>query len=153
MLHHPDEEREACRPLRTAPCYDRAKARGAQFGQVNGWERPIYYAPQGFDDHAARSFRRGGWWPYAVEEAKAIREKVGMIDATAFAKHLLKGPGAAAFLEWFTCNRLPKPGRISLTYALTEAGTVRTEIRSRGCARMPSTSSRRGPGPLTTRIS
>ena len=94
VLHHPDEEREACRPLRTAPCYDRVKARGAQFGQVNGWERPIYYAPQGFDDHAARSFRRGGWWPYAVEEARAIRENVGMIDATAFAKHVVKGPGA-----------------------------------------------------------
>ena len=36
-LHHPDEERPACRPLRTAPAYDRQKARGAQFGWVNGW--------------------------------------------------------------------------------------------------------------------
>src|SRR5690606_32132445 len=44
-----------------------------------------------------------------------------------FAKHVLKGPGATAFLDWFTCNRLPKPGRVSLTYALTGAGTVRTE--------------------------
>jgi dimethylglycine dehydrogenase len=127
ILHHPDEEREACRPLRTAPCYDRVKARGAQFGQVNGWERPNYYAPQGFDDHAARSFRRGGWWEYAVAEAKAIREGVGMIDATAFTKHLVRGPGATAFLDWFTCNKLPKTGRINLTYALTPTGTVRTE--------------------------
>lgn len=127
VLHHPDEEREACRPLRTTPCYDRMKARGAQFGCVNGWERPNYFAPQGFDDHASRSFRRGGWWQYAVEEAKAIREGVGMIDASAFTKHVLKGPGATAFLDWFTCNRLPKVGRINLTYALTDAGTTRTE--------------------------
>ncbi len=127
ILHHPDEEREACRPLRTAPCYDRVKARGAQFGQVNGWERPNYYAPQGFDDHAARSFRRGGWWQYAVDEAKAIRTGVGMIDATAFSKHRVRGPGAAAFLDWFTCNKLPGQGRINLTYALTPQGTVRTE--------------------------
>jgi dimethylglycine dehydrogenase len=127
VLHHPDEEREACRPLRTAPCYDRVKARGAQFGQVNGWERPNYYAPQGFDDHASRSFRRGGWWPHAVEEARALRETIGLIDATAFTKHVLHGPGATAFLDRFTCNRLPKPGRINLTYALTDAGTVRTE--------------------------
>jgi len=127
VLHHPDEERPAGRPLRTAPCHDRMAARGAQFGQVNGWERPNYFAPAGFDDHAARSFRRGSWWPHAVEEAKAIRENVGMIDATAFAKHVLKGPGAEGFLNWFTCNRLPKPGRVSLTYALTDAGTVRTE--------------------------
>jgi dimethylglycine dehydrogenase len=127
VLHHPDEEREACRPLRTSPAYDRQAARGAQFGQVNGWERPNYYAPAGFDDHAARSFRRGGWWQYAVEEAKAIRETAGLIDATAFTKHLVRGPGATAFLDWFTTNKLPAVGRINLTYALTPTGTTRTE--------------------------
>ena len=130
ILHHPDEEREACRPLKTAPAYDRQKALGAQFGQVNGWERPNYYgpkdAPDSFD-HDARSFRRGGWWDHAKSEAKAIRGGVGLIDATAFAKHRLTGPGATAFLDWFTCNRLPKVGRINLTYALTSAGTTRTE--------------------------
>ena len=131
ILHHADEEREACRPLRTAPCYDRVKARGAQFGQVNGWERPNYYgpvdAPASFD-HDSRSFRRGGWWQYAVDEAKAIREGVGLIDATAFTKHIVKGPGATAFLDWLTCNKLPRIGRTNLTYALTDAGTIRTEM-------------------------
>ncbi|MGR3362615.1 MAG: GcvT family protein [Maritimibacter harenae] len=130
ILHHPDEEREACRPLRTAPAYDRQKALGAQFGVVNGFERPNYYgpvdAPEDFD-HAARSFRRGGWWQYARDEADAVRTTAGLIDASAFAKHLVKGPGAAAFLDWFTTNRLPKVGRINLTYALTDAGTTRTE--------------------------
>ncbi|MGF1447287.1 MAG: FAD-dependent oxidoreductase [Pikeienuella sp.] len=128
ILHHPDEERAKCRPLRTAPCYDRMAARGAQFGQVNGWERPNYFAPAGFDDHGARSFRRGGWWEYARAEAEAVRNGVGMFDATAFTKHMVKGPGATAFLDWLTCNKLPKVGRINLTYALTEAGTVRTEF-------------------------
>ncbi len=130
VLHHPDEEREACRPLKTAPAYDRQKALGAQFGQVNGWERPNYYGPIGAPenfDHDARSFRRGDWWEHAKSEAEAIRGGVGLIDATAFAKHRLTGPGATAFLDWFTCNRLPKVGRINLTYALTEAGTTRTE--------------------------
>ncbi|MBY8976606.1 FAD-dependent oxidoreductase [Rhodobacteraceae bacterium NNCM2] len=128
VLHHPDEEREACRPLRTAPCYDRVKAKGAQFGQVNGWERPNYYAPEGFNDHDSRSFRRGGWWQYAVEEAKAVREGVGLFDATAFTKHRVRGPGATAFLDWLTCNKLPRVGRINLTYGLTTAGTIRTEF-------------------------
>ncbi|WP_417599243.1 GcvT family protein [Pararhodobacter oceanensis] len=130
ILHHPDEEREACRPLRTTPVYDRQKALGAQFGQVNGWERPNYFgpldAPSNFD-HDGRSFRRGDWWPYVEAEARAIREGVGMIDATAFTKHLVRGPGATAFLDQFTCNKLPKVGRINLTYALTSHGTTRTE--------------------------
>jgi dimethylglycine dehydrogenase len=62
--------------------------------------------------------RRGG---------RAIRETAGLIDATAFAKHRVKGPGATGFLDWFTTNKLPKVGRINLTYALTDAGTTRTE--------------------------
>ena len=130
ILHHPDEERPACRPLRTVPAYDRQKARGAQFGFVNGWERPNYFGPldAGEDfDHDTRSFRRGGWWQYAVDEARAIREGVGLVDASAFTKHVVKGPGATAFLDWFTCNTLPKVGRINLTYALTAFGTTRTE--------------------------
>lgn len=130
VLHHPDEEREACRPLRTAPVYDRQKALGAQFGQVNGWERPNYYgpldAPSNFD-HDSRSFRRGAWWDHARAEAEALRETAGLIDATAFTKHLLRGPGATAFLDHFTCNKLPAVGRINLTYALTATGTTRTE--------------------------
>jgi dimethylglycine dehydrogenase len=130
VLHHPDEEREACRPLRTTPVFDRQKALGAQFGQVNGWERPNYFgpldAPSNFD-HDSRSFRRGAWWPHVEAEARAIREGVGMIDATAFTKHLVRGPGATQFLDWFTCNKLPKVGRINLTYALTGNGTTRTE--------------------------
>ncbi|GGW31112.1 dimethylglycine dehydrogenase [Gemmobacter lanyuensis] len=130
ILHHPDEEREACRPLRTAPAYDRQKEMGAQFGQVNGWERPNYYGPKDAPadfDHDSRSFRRGAWWPYAKAEAEAVRNTVGIIDASAFTKHLVRGPGATQFLDWFTCNKLPNVGRINLTYALTDAGTTRTE--------------------------
>ncbi len=130
ILHHPDEERGACRPLKTAPAYDRQKTLGAQFGQVNGWERPNYYgpldAPESFD-HDARSFRRGDWWQYAKAEAEAIRNDVGLIDATAFTKHSVFGPGATAFLDYFTTNKLPRVGRINLTYALTATGTTRTE--------------------------
>ncbi|MBL6428677.1 MAG: FAD-dependent oxidoreductase [Maritimibacter sp.] len=130
ILHHPDEERPACRPLRTAPAYDRQKALGAQFGCVNGFERPNYYGPLDASDdfdHDARSFRRGGWWDYAKAEAQAIRDTAGLIDASAFAKHRISGPGATAFLDWFTTNKLPKVGRINLTYALTSTGTTRTE--------------------------
>ena len=127
VLHHPDEERENCRPLKTAPAYDRQKERGAQFGQVNGWERPNYFASVGFDDPSSRSFRRGGWWEFAKVEAKAVRKTAGLIDATAFTKHIIKGPGATKFLDWFTSNKLPRIGRINLTYALTEKGTTRSE--------------------------
>ena len=127
VLHHPDEERQACRPLRTAPSYERMKSKGAQFGVVNGWERANYFAPKNFNDESSRSFRRGKWWKYAVKEAEAIRKNVGIIDATAFTKHIVQGPGATKFIDWFTCNKLPRVGKINLSYALTQNGTTRTE--------------------------
>ena len=134
VLHHPDEEREACRPLRTAPCYDRMAARGAQFGQVNGWERPNYFAPPGFDDHAARSFRRGGWWPYAAEEARAIRDNVGIIDASAFAKHRRQGPGR---------HRLP---RLADLQPPAQAGAHQPHLRADRHRHRPHRIHHRAPG-------
>ena len=59
-------------------------------------------------------------------EAEGDPQTAGLIDASAFAKHRVYGSGATAFLDWLTTNKLPKVGRINLTYALTETGT-RTE--------------------------
>ena len=66
-------------------------------------------------------------WP----RRKAIRETAGLIDATAFTKHLVRGPGATAFLDWFTTNKLPTVGRINLTYALTPTGHDADRIHHR----------------------
>src|ERR1700722_6164855 len=47
--HYPDEERQAARPLKTAPCYGRMRDLGAVFGSVYGWERPNWFAPKGYE--------------------------------------------------------------------------------------------------------
>ena len=70
--------------------------------------------------HAANYFR-------AMVAARMFKHSGPVIDATAFTKHRVTGPGATAFLDWFTTNKLPRVGRINLTYALTAHGTTRTE--------------------------
>ena len=62
------------------------------------------------------------------ERQQCVAKGVGLFDATAFTKHMVKGPGATAFLDWLTCNKLPRIGRTNLTYALTDVGTIRTEM-------------------------
>ncbi len=132
ILHHPDEEREACRPLRTSPSYDREKAAGAQFGQVNGWERPNYYAPLGFDDQ--RRARSAGAAGSGVCGARGAGDPQDCRSHQCVGLHQAPAPraGATAFLDRFTCNKLPGVGRINLTYALTEHGTCGPSIRSSG---------------------
>lgn len=128
-IHYPDEERSAARPLRTAPCYDRLKARGAVFGQLFGWERPNWFAPDGVVPEDHWSFRRSGWFGHVGNECKNVQENVGLLDMTAFAKCRISGPGAAAFLNYILANKMPvKSGRIALAHGLTAQGGVQSEF-------------------------
>ena len=128
-IHYPDEERPAARPLRTAPCYDRLKARGAVFGQKFGWERANWFAPEGVAAEDDWSFRRSAWFEHVGREVMNVHRNVGLLDMTAFAKCRLSGPGAEAFLDALVANRLPrKPGRIGLVHALDQRGGVHSEF-------------------------
>ena len=128
-IHYPDEEREAGRPLRTAPCYERLKALGAVFGQKFGWERANWFAPEGMAQEDHWSFRRSKWFEPVVAEAKNVAENVGLLDMTAFAKCRISGPGAEAFLDYLLANRLPKKiGRVGLCHALNTRGGVHSEF-------------------------
>ena len=129
IIHYPDEEREAARPLRTAPCYDRMKKLGAVFGQKFGWERPNFFATDGMEQKDDWSFRRSKWFDAIKKECKNVKENVGLLDMTAFAKCRIKGPKAEEFLDNLVANKLPKnPGRINLCHALNTKGGVHSEF-------------------------
>ena len=128
-VHFPDEEREAARPLRTAPCYDRLKAMGAVFGQKFGWERANWFAPEGVKAEDHWSFRRSDWFDHVGAEVRNVTENCGLLDMSAFAKCRVEGPGAEAFLEQVIANKLPrKAGRLILAHALAPRGGVHSEF-------------------------
>ena len=127
-VHYPDEERPAGRPSRTAPCYGRLKSLGAVFGQKFGWERPNWFAPPGAAREDHWSFRRSRWFLPVGEECRNVRDNVGLLDMTPFAKARVSGPGAAAFLDRLVANRLPSVGRVGLCHALNTRGGVQSEF-------------------------
>jgi dimethylglycine dehydrogenase len=129
VIHYPDEERPACRPLRTAPCYERMKDLGAVFGQKFGWERPNFFATDGMPQEDDWSFRRSRWFEAVRKEVANTTANVGLLDMTAFAKCRLSGPGAESFLDGFVANRLPaKNGGIVLAHALNRNGGIHSEF-------------------------
>jgi dimethylglycine dehydrogenase len=129
VIHFPDEERPAGRPLRMAPCYERMKARGAVFGQKFGWERPNWFAPEGVPQEDDWSFRRSKWFEPMGAECRNVMENVGLLDMTAFATARVSGPGAEAFLDHLVANRIPKKiGRLNLCHALNSRGGVHSEF-------------------------
>jgi dimethylglycine dehydrogenase len=153
-VHYPDEEREAARGLRRTPCYDRMKAKGAVFGTVFGWERPNWFAPEGYQlDESEKgsgdvllshnypspdgdapvlekwSFRRSNYFEHVGAECRHVAAKAGLQDMSAFAKCEISGPGAAAWLDGLLTNAVPKTvGRVTLSYLLTANGGVRSEF-------------------------
>jgi dimethylglycine dehydrogenase len=153
-VHYPDEERGAARPLRQTPCYGRVKDLGAVFGSVYGWERPNWFAPQGYglseadlakpdvllnENHPAVaegerprekwSFRRSNYFKFVGDECRNVHDNVGLMDMSAFAKCEVSGPGAESWLNSILTNSAPKAiGRVTLTYLLTIRGGVRAEF-------------------------
>jgi len=128
-IHYPDEEREAGRPLRQAPCYDRLKDLGAVFGQKFGWERANWFAPESVTQEDDWSFRRSSWFEHVGNECRHVQENVGLLDMTAFAKCRILGPGAEEYLDNLVANNLPKKiGRVNLCHALNTKGGVHSEF-------------------------
>ncbi len=129
VIHYPDEERPAARPLKTAPCYERLMKLGAVFGQKFGWERANWFATDGMAQEDHWSFRRSRWFAAIEKEVRHVTRHVGLLDMTPFAKCRLSGPGAEAFLNHLVANRLPeKMGQIALCHALNTRGGVQSEF-------------------------
>ncbi len=128
----PYEERPAGRPAKTTPVYGLLQAKGARFGARGGWERALWFAPDGQveepEGKQALSFHHAAWHQTVGEECRAVRERAGLLDLGGFAKYQVTGPGAAAFLDRLITGRLPQVGRLALSYFCNERGGLVSEL-------------------------
>ena len=129
IIHYPDEEREAGRPLKTAPCYERLKSMGAVFGQKFGWERANWFVDGEMEQEDHWSFRRSKWFDAVGKEVTNVTNNVGVLDMTAFAKCRISGKHALKFLDNLLANKIPqKSGQIALCHALNSNGGIHSEF-------------------------
>jgi 4-methylaminobutanoate oxidase (formaldehyde-forming) len=107
--HWPYYQYQTARGLRTSPLHERLAARGACFGEVAGWERANWFAPEGAEPRYDYSYKRQNWFPYWAEEHLAVRRSVGLFDQSSFAKFLVQGPDAEAVLQRVSANDVGVP--------------------------------------------
>ena len=102
-------------PVRLTSIHDRHVALGAEFEDVGQWKRPWYYPREGEDMHDA-----------VARECTAVRETVGLIDASTLGKIDIQGPDAAEFLNRvYTNNWLKLPvGKVRYGIMCREDGMV-----------------------------
>ncbi|MEM6666706.1 MAG: glycine cleavage T C-terminal barrel domain-containing protein, partial [Pseudomonadota bacterium] len=124
----PHFNRLAGRPIKPSPLHDRLKEKGAVHEEVYGHERPRWFARNGVPQQDHYSFRRNAVHDLVGEECRAVRERAGIMDVTAFTKVIVGGPDAERFLDGLVANRLPKkPGGIALTHLLNRRGRIEIE--------------------------
>jgi len=117
------------RPIKPSPLYERLKAKGAVHEEVYGHERPRWFAKGGMEQRDYYSFKRNELHDVLAAEVRAVRERVGIMDISAFTKVEVVGVDAEIFLDGLIANRLPKKtGGIILTHMLNECGRIEMEV-------------------------
>ena len=126
-ISFPNEFLPEGRPLATTSIYEPQRAAGAVFGDAYGLEVPLWFAPEPGTVEDV-TFGRSNAWPHVREEVLAVRNSVGLMETSGFAKFLVEGPGARAWLTHLTAGRLPRPGRIALAPMCNEQGNLTGDL-------------------------
>ncbi|MDQ4006673.1 MAG: FAD-dependent oxidoreductase [Actinomycetota bacterium] len=136
-IAHPREQWTTNRPLRTSPFHPRENELGAVFFEVGGWERPQWYESNAplLQEYADRVEDRPAewdarWWsPITTAEHLAMRDRVALIDLSAFAVLDVTGPGALDYVQTMAMAQADRPvGRVVYTPLLAENGCFRADL-------------------------
>ena len=131
-VKYPGHERQAGRPLKLSPTYERLRGLGAAFGEKSGWERANWFEPNaaaGDESLRPRGWAGRLWSPAIGAEHRACREAAALFDETSFAKIEVSGEGAADFLERLCANRVARDvGQITYTSMLNARGGIECDF-------------------------
>ncbi len=127
--HLPAKQMTTARGARHLPLHDRLIAAGAAMGERSGWEQPMFYGAPGSRPAFEYSFGRPGWFENSRAEAKAIQEKVALIDNSNFSKYMVEGPDALAALNHISAANIDRPvGSLIYTQWLNELGGIEADV-------------------------
>ncbi|HJP16383.1 MAG TPA: FAD-dependent oxidoreductase [Acidimicrobiales bacterium] len=124
QISFPNEELPAGRPLYTSPIHERLTEANAVWGASYGLENALWFQEKGKEPIEDVTFKRSNAFGLVGEEVRAVREKVGLMETTGFAKHEFSGSGAREFLEKLVTNKVPSAGRLTLAPMLNEKGML-----------------------------
>jgi len=96
---------------------------GACHGEVAGFERPNWFAPNGEKAQYQYSYKRQNWFEFHALEHLAVRENVGIYDISSFGKFVVSGADALTALQWIcAADVAAQIGAITYTQWLNHRG-------------------------------
>ncbi len=133
-LRYPFDADLAGRPRRLSALHGRLQEAGAVFGTKAGWERADYHEPgrpwrRAGRDQAEYGWTRPPWFERVCAEARAVRERAGIIDLSSFGKIAVEGPGALGLLQRVSANDIDRPvGSVVYTQWCDERGGMVADV-------------------------
>jgi glycine cleavage system aminomethyltransferase T/glycine/D-amino acid oxidase-like deaminating enzyme len=134
---HPLEQWESNRNVRLSPFYEREHALGGVFYETAGWERPWWYESNAglLEEYGDRVMPREAewesrWWsPVINAEHLAMRDRLAMIDLSAFAIFDVVGAGAVDYLQRVALAEMDVAvGRVVYTPILNDHGGFKADL-------------------------
>jgi 4-methylaminobutanoate oxidase (formaldehyde-forming) len=133
-IRYPYDADVAGRPRRLSALYGRLQEAGAVFGTKAGWERADYLEPgaawrRAGRDQAVYRWTRPPWFERVSAEARAVRQRAGLVDLSSFGKIAVEGPGALALLQRVSANDIDRPvGSVVYTQWCDERGGMVADV-------------------------
>jgi glycine cleavage system aminomethyltransferase T/glycine/D-amino acid oxidase-like deaminating enzyme len=133
-LRYPYDADLAGRPRRLSALHGRLQEAGAVFGTKAGWERADYHDPVGGwrragRDQAGYGWTQPPWFERVGAEARAVRERAGVVDLSSFGKISVEGPGALGLLQRVSANDIDRPvGSVVYTQWCDDRGGMVADV-------------------------
>ncbi|MEQ9487969.1 MAG: FAD-dependent oxidoreductase [Alphaproteobacteria bacterium] len=128
-IHWPYKQLKSARGARRSPFHQMLSDNHAFFGDTMGWERPLWFAPSAKKVCVDYSFGRQNWFEYSAAEHNAVRNDVGLMDYSPFAKYELRGRDATRVLQRIcTANVDIDVDSVVYTTWLNQAGGIESDL-------------------------
>ena len=125
-IAYPGRQWSTGRRLRKTPLECRWRAEGAHFGQVYGFERPLYFAASG---EPALTFAKPAWFDQVGREVEQAHRHAALFDQSTFGKIRVAGRDAGSYLNRVCTNDMSRPaGRAVYTLLLNERGGIESDL-------------------------
>ena len=125
-ITYPARQWATGRGLRPLPLDERWRAEKAHFGQVYGFERPLYFGRTG---EPVLTFGKPAWFDQVGREVRQAHERAAVFDQSTFGKIRVTGRDAEAFLDRVCTNDMSRaPGRAVYTLMLNERGGIEGDL-------------------------
>jgi 4-methylaminobutanoate oxidase (formaldehyde-forming) len=122
----PGRQFASARNLRRLPLQARWAAAGAAFGQVFGWERPLYFGGLG---EPRMTFGGPDWFDQVAAEVRAAHQGAALFEQSTLGKIRVEGVDAESFLDRLCANDMTRPpGQVIYTAMLNERGGFEEDL-------------------------